>query len=410
MKVTPCDRLNCYAVLLMSRADIREDSVMGNFVKFGDEFIKMSNGLTGVFIDVLTLAGSQLAQTDDEKHLIVWLAEKDQNIIGMGTVSFDIRELPWKAEYFDNNKQFMLKVIEAAKNRTDWNKLGYQPNEEQIFEVLDKFANLISFIKIEDINQSTVQEGSDDYVSYFPKCPKHGVLLTCFGCIICNAYTEEFFIDKTPVRLYGEHSDRVYLYVHGKNGFKEEAAAFADIANSKGYQVLSVGLPYNGDCKPWEVVPILREVLNYTKTRWSDILLYAVSIGAWFSMLAYGGEELKKCLFVSPVLDMRTLIENMMNWAGVTEDELERQKIIPTDFGETLDHKYYQFVKRDPITVWSVPTEILCAENDNLTSRETVERFCEIFNCGLNVYKGGEHWFHTKEQLEYLRKWESINL
>lgn len=225
-----------------------------------------------------------------------------------------------------------------------------------------------------------------------------------------NEYTEELLIDKIPICLYGERSDRVYLYVHGKNGFKEEAAAFADIACSKGYQVFSVGLPDRGDCKPWEAVPILQEVLNYAKTQWSDISLYAVSIGAWFSILAYGDEELKKCLFVSPVLDMQTLIENIMNWAGVTEDELERKKRIRTDLGETLDHEYYQFSMENPITAWGVPTEILYADNDSLTGRETVERFCENYGCGLNVYKGGEHWFHTKEQLEYLRKWESINL
>lgn len=224
-----------------------------------------------------------------------------------------------------------------------------------------------------------------------------------------NEYTKELLIDKASACLYGERSDRVYLYVHGKNGFKEEAAAYADIANSKGYQVISVDLPDRGDCKPWEAVPILQGLLNYAKTRWNNISLYAVSIGAWFSMLAYGGGALKKCLFVSPVLDMEPLIENMMNWAGITEDGLERQKIIPTDFGETLDYEYYQFAKKNPITAWSVPTEILYAENDSLTSVETVERFCERFDCGLNVFKGGEHWFHTEEQLAFLRKWESEN-
>lgn len=383
---------------------------MGNFVKFGDEFIKMSNGLTAVIIDVLTLAGSRLARTDDEKRMIIWLAEKDQNIIGMGTVGFDICEMPWNTERFEDNKQFMLKVIEAAANRTDWDKLDYQPNEELIFEALNNFAKLISQVTAENIDENAVREWSEASENYFPKCSKHGTLLTCFGCIICNAYTKEFFIDKTPVRLYGESSDKLYLYIHGKGGFKEEAAAFADIVCSNGYQVLSVGLPNNGDCKPWEAVQILRGVLDHARTYRNNISLYAVSIGAWFSMLAYGGEELQKCLFLSPVLDMKTLIENMMKQAGVTCDELERRGLIPTDFGETLDHKYYQFAKEHPIRSWSVPTEILYADNDRLTGRETLRCFCEEFGCGLTVFEGGEHWFHTKEQLEFLRKWESENI
>ncbi|MDE6728657.1 MAG: hypothetical protein K2J80_12080, partial [Oscillospiraceae bacterium] len=71
---------------------------MGNCITFGEDSLKMSNGLTAVFIDVITLAGSRIAQTVDEKRLIVWLAEKDQSVVGIGTVGFDIREMPWNTE------------------------------------------------------------------------------------------------------------------------------------------------------------------------------------------------------------------------------------------------------------------------------------------------------------------------
>ena len=49
-------------------------------------------------------------------------------------------------------------------------------------------------------------------------------------------------------------------------------------------------------------------------------------------MLGLAEEKLEKCLFVAPVLDMRRLIENMMGWANVTLERLEREQEIATDF------------------------------------------------------------------------------
>lgn len=170
---------------------------MGNHITFGEDSLKMSNGLTAVFIDVLTLAGSRLAQTEDEKRLIVWLAEKDQSVVGIGTVGFDIREMPWDTERFEENKRFMLKVTEAAENRTDWDKLGYQPNEEHIFWALKKFAELISQMTIGDVDENETREwlaaaeSDDPVLCGFPKCPKHETLLTYFGCLFCNAEAEK---------------------------------------------------------------------------------------------------------------------------------------------------------------------------------------------------------------------------
>jgi len=59
-------------------------------VKFNDvvEPISMSNGLTSVFIEVLVISGSILANTDREKELIIWLAQRDQSVVGIGTVGF----------------------------------------------------------------------------------------------------------------------------------------------------------------------------------------------------------------------------------------------------------------------------------------------------------------------------------
>lgn len=226
---------------------------------------------------------------------------------------------------------------------------------------------------------------------------------------------EEFLnIGEIPAVLYGDKSDRLSLFVHGKRGHKEEGAEFAAIVCPKGWQVLAIDLPQHGmrqntqsSFDPWHIVPELQTVMSYAKMRWAEIALRATSIGAWFSMLAFRDEPISNALFVSPVLDMERLIRNMMRWAGVDEARLEAEQEIVTDFGETLTWRYLQYAKEHPIDKWSAPTEILYPGKDNLTERTVVEDFIRRFGCGLTVMEEGEHWFHTPEQLAVLRDWEA---
>ncbi len=43
----------------------------------------------------------------------------------------------------------------------------------------------------------------------------------------------ELNIGSTPALLIGEKSKKVFLYVHGLHGHKEEALAFAEVASVK---------------------------------------------------------------------------------------------------------------------------------------------------------------------------------
>lgn len=220
-------------------------------------------------------------------------------------------------------------------------------------------------------------------------------------------------INHIPTIIFGAPSDKVYLFVHGKCGSKEDAQNFAEIVCDKGFQVLSIDLPEHGERRnnaeklvPWEVVPELQGVLSYAKQHWQSVSLYAVSIGAYFSLLAFQKEHFANCLFLSPVLNMVALIEKMMGWAAVSTAQLQAEKEIPTDFGEVLSWAYYTYAKEHPINTWSSPTAILYAGQDNLTDRRTVTDFADVFGCSLQIYEDGEHWFHTDEQLTVLRNWE----
>lgn len=84
----------------------------------------------------------------------------------------------------------------------------------------------------------------------------------------------EFEIAGIPALLVGEPSERLYLYVHGKMGYKEEALDFAERACPAGYQVLAIDLPEHGQRKgrtekllPWVAVPELQAVYRYAAAR-----------------------------------------------------------------------------------------------------------------------------------------------
>lgn len=239
-----------------------------------------------------------------------------------------------------------------------------------------------------------------------------GKTLGCYGIMKTNEIT----IDGVPAVVYGEKSDKVFICVHGLCGNKYEAEEFAKAAQYGGYQVLSVDLPEHGgrtDGKkllPWEVVPELLATIGFAMKEWKELNVRAVSIGAYFSLLAFSGRKIKKCLLVSPLIDMAGMIKGMMGAAGVSEEELEEKGEIRTDFGQTLSWKYLRFARENPISVVGSDVYILCARNDEVVPHRTVETFVERYACKLNVYEDGEHFFHTKDQVAYMRKWENESL
>ena len=189
-------------------------------------------------------------------------------------------------------------------------------------------------------------------------------------------------IGSTSALFVGEKSDKVFLFVHGMHGQKEEALAFAEVAVQKGYQVLGIDLPV--ERKPWEVLPLLNEVRDYLYLNWKSVSIRANSIGSWFSLLAFQGKEVEKALFVSPLLDMKKFIEKQPS----REDD------------------YYEWVINNPITCWKAPTYILRPEVDLVVSETVGCDFIRRHKCQVSIMPDGEHWFHTPEQLAFLKTWE----
>ena len=227
---------------------------------------------------------------------------------------------------------------------------------------------------------------------------------------------QKLTIAGVPAILYGSRSRRVYLYIHGKNGCKEEAERFANIACARGWQVLAIDLPEHGARRnspeklvPWVVIPELQAVYARMQPVWPHIRLYGISIGAWFAMQALQAEKPEKAMLVSPVVDMEALITKMMQWAGVTEEQLQQAGNISTSFGETLSWTYLYWVREHPLR-WKSPTQVLYGDQDNLTSHTELEQFRRQSGAHLTIMEGGEHWFHTPLQLAVMQSWEEENL
>ena len=104
------------------------------------------------------------------------------------------------------------------------------------------------------------------------------------------------------------------------------------------------------------------------------------------------------------MVNLEKLICDMMMWAGVSEKELREKKTVPTNFGETLSWEYLCYVRENPIE-WHIPTKILYGSNDKLTSLETMRKFAQKIGAPLTIMDGGEHWFHTAEQMAFLDGW-----
>lgn len=186
------------------------------------------------------------------------------------------------------------------------------------------------------------------------------------------------------------------LYVHGKGGNAAESEHYKRLFPE--YDV--IGFDYKAET-PWDSKPEFQAEINKLKSQYDEIILVAVSIGAYFSMNAGISDEIDRAYFISPVVSMEKLITSMMLWAGVSEDRLKQEGIIKTGFGDDLNWEYLQYIRNNPI-IWDVPTEVIYGSNDSLQSGETVAAFAEEHGAGLAVMDGGEHWFHTEEQMKFL--------
>lgn len=191
----------------------------------------------------------------------------------------------------------------------------------------------------------------------------------------------------------------IVIYIHGQGGNPGEAehykALFPDAE--------VVGFPYTAEV-PWQAEEEFPKAFDALCKGFDRITLIANSIGAYFAMCALEERTIERAFFISPVVDMEKLIGDMMVWANVSEEQLRLEGEIVTSFGQTLSWRYLCYAREKPLH-WHIPTHILYGSKDNLTSCETIRAFAESTGSTLTVMEGGEHWFHTSKQMDFLDRW-----
>lgn len=218
-------------------------------------------------------------------------------------------------------------------------------------------------------------------------------------CSLLSECRTEIFTKLTRGAWQALQTGEIVIYIHGRGGNPGESERFGQLF--PGAKV--VGLEYSANT-PWEAAEEFPAKIAALAEGHSRVTLIANSIGAYFAMSAGIGDKISRAFFISPVVDMEKLILDMLVWAGSSERELEEKKIIPVSFGDDLLWEYLRYV-REHKPAWKVPTGILYGSADNMQSLQTVKTFAGAAGAELTVMEGGEHWFHTPQQLAFLDGW-----
>jgi hypothetical protein len=159
--------------------------VANRFTATGQADLRLSNGSTDVFFDVLTLAGCDLAATAWEQNLVLHFA--DGHRLGMGTGGFDLAELPWTANW-PAEKRFFLRMIDTAAARYGWGRLQYDP--PFVAAQLAAYREMLAaFTPVPAPAPDQPDWTHAPPASQVARCPSHDLFHGELGCRLCEAST-----------------------------------------------------------------------------------------------------------------------------------------------------------------------------------------------------------------------------
>ncbi len=169
---------------------------MANIISHATKNIShsISNSWTSVLYYTLLISGSRLAKTNWEKHFMIWLAEHDQNHVGLGIVGIDFDNIYWSASEFEKQKEFVIGIAQNAINKKSWINLDYKTDEKTIAGLLNLWIDVFSDAQVNDIvpmdNFNWYHKPKPSEIDM--KCPIHHIFLNQLGktekdcCYLCH--------------------------------------------------------------------------------------------------------------------------------------------------------------------------------------------------------------------------------
>ncbi|WP_280433663.1 hypothetical protein [Nocardia brasiliensis] len=143
--------------------------------------VYMSNGGTDVFCDVLALAGSSVARTIWQQHLVLHFCDLAR--YARGFAGFDLAELPWTHDH-QAEQDFFVLLLDRANHRTGWERLHYTPSVDYS---LGAFTQMLTTFHA----RPTIDSRFGDW-TIAPKpylldtCIRHETFQGEFGCRLCE--------------------------------------------------------------------------------------------------------------------------------------------------------------------------------------------------------------------------------
>ncbi len=202
------------------------------------------------------------------------------------------------------------------------------------------------------------------------------------------------------VEMVQRQRKKVVVYIHGLYGSSEEAQDYSYLKNE--YDV--VGLDYK-DANPWELKDTIRNEFEKLTKNYKEAIVIANSIGAFYTYEYLSDFNIRHAFFISPVADMFQQVFNKMMDNGITAEELKEKKYITCKDGTLLSYDFYKHVENYKDN-WKTPSDILYGEHDEVVYLENIADFLSSHpNTKLTIKQGAKHYFHTKEEKEFIKNW-----
>ena len=109
--------------------------------------------------------------------------------------------------------------------------------------------------------------------------------------------------------------------------------------------------------------------------------------------------------FISPIVSMLQSIIDLMVRYNIKDRDLREKQFIKLDDGTVLSYDFYQHVSDDEDN-WNVPTDVLYGIYDEVVFYSTMIEFLETHpSCKLTVKSDAQHYFHTEEEMQFIKEW-----